>query len=218
MNLLLCTVGQESNPIFCLNQIGFPPTSLLLFKQGLFLSQCRSWRTCCLLDQSRPSSLETQRRSTCRTTTWARARHRAAAEKPTMTAQMTRVVTTGQGFSVPTSSHKIHTHTHTQQCTAWGEDVWGIEWKRMFVFFLMSERLGILQALVKWSCWFMARSISCVLGLLWSLSEEVAVGQPKTLHYTWNTFKTLNSKFRMMTDKYLRCMKTCGCLSVCKAI
>lgn len=80
---------------------------------------CRSWRTCFPHGQRRPSSLETPKRSICKITTWTRARHQVAAERPTMTAQMKRVATMGQECSVPTSSllhahsHTAHTHTNT---------------------------------------------------------------------------------------------------------
>lgn len=198
MNLLLCTVGQESN-LFCFVLFLFKPNRFFFFKQGLFLFTCRSWRTCCLLDQSRQSSLETQRRSTCRTTTWARARHLVVAEKPTMTARMMRVVTTGQGFSVPTSSHKTHTHTHTQQCTAWGEDVWGIEWKRMFFFFLRLKGLVFFR---HWSNyhvdpWHTQLVVCrdyydhCLRKLQWGSQRFCTTPE---IH-----LMSLNSKFRMMT-------------------
>lgn len=88
-----------------------------------------------------------------------------------------------------------YTRTHTR--TAWGEDVWGIEWKRMFVFFFIC-----LKGLVffrHWSNYHVDSwhtQISCVLGLICSLSEEVAVGQPKTLHYTWNTFHVFKQQIQ----------------------
>ncbi|CAF88818.1 unnamed protein product, partial [Tetraodon nigroviridis] len=61
------------------------------------------WRTSCPHGQTRPSSPQTRRRWTCRTSTPARAPP-ANAGRPTTTARTKRAGTTGRGCSVPTSS------------------------------------------------------------------------------------------------------------------
>lgn len=103
-----------------LSMNAWPHGDVRKYDWAVYKMPCRNWRTCFLHDQSRLSSLETQRRLTCRIMMSARARRRANAERPTTTALMKKVVTTGRGCSAPTNS--LITHTHTQPHSAWRED------------------------------------------------------------------------------------------------
>lgn len=152
-------------------------------------STWRSWKTCCRHDPSRPSSLGTRRRWTCRTTTWARAPAQAAAGRPTTTAPTTRAATTGQGCSVPTSSHTdTHTHPVSSALLGLGEDVRVSEWEK--------KKKNVQES---WTCpthidhfyWIMEDLCS---GIMTSVRGTSGLAGGSQRLCTWNKFKVFKQK------------------------
>lgn len=57
-----------------------------------------------------------------------------------------------------------------------------------------TDQMNMLD-LGTWNCWLML--LTGVLGLFWSMSEELALGQSKTFHCTWNRFRHFKQQLQV---------------------